>query len=118
MTSPVPGAWPPESATERILVSLGRMEGKLDAALRRLDGHDADIDELRHAHEDQVKAHAADIAAVTRAVTDLDHDVSARITATDHTLTKMRAYLVAAWAAIGLALTLVGVIAGVVGLFR
>jgi hypothetical protein len=30
-----------------ILQSLGRMEGKLDAALNKLDGHDDDIDELR-----------------------------------------------------------------------
>lgn len=86
----------PMQIEERILLSLGRMEGKLDAALNRIDGHDADIDELRHQHG----------------------EVTAHIGQVEQSVTKIRAYLFAAWAAIGLLVSMVGVIAGLVGLFR
>lgn len=97
----------PQPLQARILQSLGRMEGKLDSALQRVGGHDEDIDELRRQHEEQARRHSDDIAEVT-----------AMVNAVDHGLTKVKAYVGAAWAAIVLLVSLVATIAGVIGLFR
>lgn len=100
-------------ADDPILQSLGRMEGKLDAALHKLDGHDDDIDELRRGQ-----------ATINERIAVVSEQVNARISkeieksnaaqaATNERVNTTRTTLYVAWGAIGFLVLLIGTLAAV-----